>query len=195
MVSCKCSLKPIQWYRYIIFFWVSTATLGGIDQPGMLQGHAPGKFQAYVEVELKQLKEHLSILTGRIWRGWLSRVGICWGRTLMDQSLCLMLGWVPISNVSHESSFVVGRYQRTSSEFWILAYSCCGSYSVSYVVILFIIVTLLLFLIEFPTALPKGTRKFINYHSTQRKSKAKAKVFSSIISLRIRVLWCFVKYF
>ena len=42
-------------------FWVSTATLGGIDQPGMLQGHAPGKFQAYVEVELKQLKEHLSI--------------------------------------------------------------------------------------------------------------------------------------
>ena len=26
--------------------------------------HSPGKFQAYVEVELKQLKEHLAILTG-----------------------------------------------------------------------------------------------------------------------------------
>ena len=35
---------------------------GGLETPKLVRG----KFQAYVEVELKQLKEHLAILTGQL---------------------------------------------------------------------------------------------------------------------------------
>ena len=68
----------------------------------------------------------------------------------------------------------INEYHRNFEYWCILAVGLILFLMLLYVVILFIIVIYpFTFLIEFPTALLKG--KFINYHSTQRKSKAKGK--------------------